>query len=62
MNGNTQYIVDEEGHKRAVVMDIDSYEELLEDIESLALIADAKQEPTVSFEDVKKRLKASGRL
>ncbi len=62
MNPNTQYIVDEGGHKRAVVMDIDSYEELLEDIECLALIADAKKEQTVSFEDVKKRLKASGIL
>jgi hypothetical protein len=43
-------------------MDIDEYEEMVEDLESLALIADAKKQPTTPWETVKKRLKAHGRI
>jgi len=57
-----EYIVDKNGRKKSVVLDIKEYEELLEDIESLALIADTKNEPKKSFEEIKKRLEASGRL
>jgi PHD/YefM family antitoxin component YafN of YafNO toxin-antitoxin module len=56
------YIIDKNGRKKAVILDIVEYEELLEDIESLALIADAKDEPKRSFEEIKTRLRASGRL
>jgi len=57
-----EYIVDKKGRKKSVVLDIEEYEDLLEDIESLALIADTKDEPKVSFEEIKKGLKASGKL
>ena len=57
-----EYIVDKNGQKKSVILDIGEYEELLEDIESLALIADTKDESKRSFEVIKKRLKASGRL
>ena len=57
-----EYIVDKKGRKKSVVLDIKEYEDLLEDVESLALIADTKNEPKRSFEVIKKRLKASGRL
>ena len=57
-----EYIVDKKGRKKCVILDIDEYAELLEDIESLALIADTKDEPKKPFEEIKKRLKASGRL
>jgi PHD/YefM family antitoxin component YafN of YafNO toxin-antitoxin module len=56
------YIIDKNGRKKAVILDIVEYEELLEDIESLALIADTKDEPKRSFEEIKTRLRASGRL
>jgi len=56
------YIIDKNGRKKAVILDIVEYEELLEDIESLALIADTRDEPKISFEEIKTRLKASGRL
>ncbi|MBC8463919.1 MAG: hypothetical protein H8D61_02965 [Deltaproteobacteria bacterium] len=56
------YIVDKTGRKKSVVLDIKEYEEILEDIESLALIADTKEEPKISFEDLKRRLRANGRL
>lgn len=57
-----EYIVDKKGRKKSVILDIEEYEELLEDIESLALIADTQDEPKKSFEGIKKRLEASGRL
>jgi len=56
----TQYLVDESGQKTAVVIPVEEYEELLEDIHDLAVIAERKDEPTISFEDLKKRLKADG--
>lgn len=52
-----QYIVDEEGQKTAVVLPIEEYEELLEDLRDLAIIAERRGEPTVTFEELKKRLK-----
>lgn len=58
----TQYLIDESGQKTAVVLPIEEYEELLEDIHDLAVIAERRDEPTVSFDELKKRLKADGLL
>lgn len=55
-----QYLHDEKGKKTAVVIPIEKYEEMLADIHDLALIAERKDEPIVSFDEVKKRLKADG--
>ncbi len=57
---DTQFIVDEAGIKKAVILPMEDYEELLEDIHDLAVIAESKDETTISFEDLKKRLKADG--
>jgi PHD/YefM family antitoxin component YafN of YafNO toxin-antitoxin module len=57
---NTKFIVDESGNKTAVILPVEEYEELLEDIHDLAVIAERKEEPTIGFEDLKKRLKADG--
>ena len=46
-----------EGGKVAVIIPIDEFEELLEDLHDLAVMAERRDEPTVSFEEVKKRLK-----
>lgn len=55
-----QYIVDESGKRIAVVLPLENYEELLEDLHDLAVIAERKDEPTISFDELKKRLKADG--
>ncbi|HEB71584.1 MAG TPA: hypothetical protein ENI77_03070 [Nitrospirae bacterium] len=55
-----QFLVDEKGQKTAVVMPIDEYEEMLEDIHDLAVIAERLEEPTVSLDALKKRLKTDG--
>ena len=53
-----KYIVDEKGRKQSVVLPIREYEELLEDLADLALIAERRNDPTVSLESVKDRIKA----
>lgn len=50
------FVVDEKGRKRSVVLPIKEYQELLEDLADLALIAERKNEPTEPLEVVKKRL------
>ena len=56
----TAYIVDKKGKKTAVVMPIEKYEELLEDLEDLAIIASRKTEPTYDWKGLKKKLKKDG--
>lgn len=59
---HAQYITDESGKKTAVVIPMEDYEELLEDIHDLAVIAERRDEPSVSYDEIKKRLKADGIL
>lgn len=57
-----QFIVDKEGHKTAVTVPVDEYEELLEDLHDLAIIAERRNEPHLPWNDVKERLKRDGLL
>ena len=55
-SGKLQYLVDQNGRKISVVLAIAEYQELIEDLRDLALIAERQSEPSESFEEVKKRL------
>ena len=57
-----QYVTDKKGRKTAVIIPVDKYEELLEDIHDLAIIADRRDEPAISFEELKEKLKKDGLL
>jgi PHD/YefM family antitoxin component YafN of YafNO toxin-antitoxin module len=57
-----QYVIDEKGQKTAVIIPVEEYEELLEDIHDLAVIAERRDEPTIAFEELKKKLKKDGLL
>lgn len=57
-----RYIVDKKGEKTAVVLPVEEYEELLEDLHDLAVIAERRDEPTITFEELKKRLKEDALL
>jgi hypothetical protein len=57
-----EYIVDENGDRRAVILGLVEYQELLEDIHDLAVIADRRDESTTGFDELKKRLKQNGLL
>jgi hypothetical protein len=55
-----QYVTDQTGVKTGVLMPIAEFEELLEDIEDLAAVAERREEPTVSHEDLLVELKRDG--
>lgn len=56
-----RYLVDEKGRKQSVVLPIREYEELLEDLADLALIAERKDEPAEPLDVAKKRLEEKWR-
>ncbi len=55
-----QFIINKLGKKTAVILPINKYEELMENLHELAMIAERKSDETVSFDAVKKKLKADG--
>ena len=59
---NLKYVTDEKGKKQSVILPIDEFIELIEDIEDLALIAERRDEPTIPFEQVIAELKRDGLL
>lgn len=59
---NAQYLTDEAGRRTAVLLPIEDYERLLEDLEDLAAIAERRGEPTISHEELVSELKRDGLL
>ena len=57
-----QYITDEKGQKKAVILPIERFDQLLEDMEDLAIVAERREEPTISHQEVYEMLKADGVL
>jgi len=55
-----QYITDANGNKTAVILAIEQYEQLLEDIHDLAIVAERRQEQPVSLEEMQRRLGEHG--
>lgn len=51
-----QFLVDEVGTKKAVLIDLEEGGELWEDIHDIMVTEERKNEPTVSWESVKERL------
>lgn len=52
----TQFVVDAQGKKTAVLLSVSQYQKLLEDLHDLAIIAARRDEVSMKFEDVKRRL------
>ena len=59
---DVQYVVDERGDRTAVIVPIGEYEELIEDLHDLAIIAERREEPTVSLDELRKKLIKDGLL
>jgi hypothetical protein len=57
---NPQYITNERGEKTAVILPINTFEELLEDMVDLAVIAERRDEPTISHKQLIEELKQDG--
>ena len=52
-----QYITDGQGNKKSVVLPVKTYEELLEDIQDLAAVAERRDEKCIPFDDIISDLK-----
>jgi hypothetical protein len=57
-----EYVTDSNGNRRAVILPIKEYEDLLEDLQDLAIAAERKNEPTVSHAQLLAELKKDGLL
>jgi PHD/YefM family antitoxin component YafN of YafNO toxin-antitoxin module len=56
------YIINEKGKKTAAILPIEKYEKLLEDLHDLSIIAERRDELTISFDRIKEKLKKNGTL
>lgn len=52
-----KYIIDTNGKKNAVIIPLDEYEKLLEDLHDLTIIAERKNEKDIDFKAIKRRFK-----
>ncbi len=57
-----QYLTDATGQKVAVQMPIDQFDALLEDIGDLAAVAERREEPTISHQELLEELRRDGLL
>jgi len=55
------FVVDENGKRTAVMLPIEEYEQLLEDLQDLAVIAQRRNEPTVTLDVVMEQLEEKWR-
>ncbi len=55
-----QYITNEDGKKTAVILPIESFEELLSDLQDLAIVAERRNEGTISHDELVNELKRDG--
>jgi len=56
------YIIDEKGKKTAAILPIEKYEELIEDLHDLSVIAERRDETTITFDKIKEKLRKNGKL
>lgn len=57
-----QYLVDNKGRRRAVVIDAEAYNQLMEDLSDLKVVAERKANPKFSSARFVARLKKNGIL
>jgi len=57
-----QYLVDSRGKKTGVILSLRRYKQLLEDLHDLAVVAERRDEGTVSLQELRHRLAEDGLL
>lgn len=62
MMNQPQFITNANGDKTAVILSMADYQELMEDLEDLAAIAELREEKTIPWEQVKMELSEHGLL
>ncbi|MGA3325295.1 MAG: hypothetical protein ABSF45_12550 [Terriglobia bacterium] len=62
MQKNVQFVIDTEGHRKAVILPIEEYEEMMEDLHMGRAACESKSQPHRPFEDVIKELRATDEI
>jgi len=62
MANQEQFVVDVNGRKTAVILPMKRYQDLMEDLHDLAVVAERRAERPISLEEMKRRLKKKWRL
>ncbi len=57
-----KYIIDKNGKKVSVILTIEEYNELLEDIHDLKVVMERREEDTMSIDNLKDSLKRDGTI
>jgi PHD/YefM family antitoxin component YafN of YafNO toxin-antitoxin module len=60
LEAEVQYVTNQAGEKTAVILPLDEFKDLLEDVEDLAAIAERRDEPTISHDELLAELKRDG--
>ena len=62
MSRNVQYVTDVNGERTAVILPLDEYEELLEDLHVTRVAEETKDEERIPWEKVRSELVSEGKL
>ena len=62
MSSNVQYITDANGERTAIILPLDEYGELLEDMHVIRVADETKDEPRIPWNKVKAELVSEGKL
>jgi PHD/YefM family antitoxin component YafN of YafNO toxin-antitoxin module len=62
MSKNVQYVTDAEGHKTAVILPIEEYEEMMEDLHLGSAARESLNEPRRPFTEAVEELRAAGEI
>ena len=57
-----QYIVDSRGKRTGVILSTRQYKKIMEDLHDLAVVAERREEKSISLETMKRRLNKDGLL
>ncbi|HJZ69315.1 MAG TPA: type II toxin-antitoxin system Phd/YefM family antitoxin [Blastocatellia bacterium] len=62
MATNEEFVVDSRGNKKSVILSLKRYQELMEDLHDLAVVAERRDEEPIGLEEMRRRLKKDGLL
>jgi hypothetical protein len=62
MSRNVQYVTDANGERTAVILPIDEYEDLLEDLHLIQVAYESKDEPRRPFNEVVDEMRNAGEI
>lgn len=62
MAANEEFVVDSRGNRKSVILSLKRYQELMEDLHDLAVVAERRDEEPLSLEEMRRRLKKDGLL